>query len=213
MTHVKAVLWDFGGVITSSPFDAFAKLERRRGVTPGAIRRVNSINPDGNAWARFERNEIDRQAFCAAFEAEAAALGYELSGAEILECLVGAPRPIMVRALERLRPEFRIACLTNNVARMPRPPALEAEIQRIMRLFDHVVESSKVGVRKPEAAFYRIALDLVGVAAEEAVFLDDLGVNLKTARAMGMTTIKVGEPEPALAELGRILGVDLLAEG
>ncbi len=118
----------------------------------------------------------------------------------------------MVHALERLRPRLPIACLTNNVARMPRPPEVEAEIERIMGLFHHVIESSKVGARKPEAAFYRLALEAVGVAAEDVVFLDDLGVNLKGAKALGMTTIKVVEPEPALETLSALVGIDLLAD-
>ena len=213
MPDVKAVFWDFGGVVSSSPFDAFAEMEQAKGIEPGAVRRINSINPDANAWAKFERNEIDRNEFGAAFAAEAAALGYEITGEDVLGCLAGTPRPVMVRALERLRSHYRLACLTNNVARLPRPPEVEAELARIMGLFHHVVESSKAGCRKPEEKFYWIALDLAGVDASEVVFLDDLGINLKPARAMGMRTIKVTAPEPALAELGEILGVDLLVSG
>ena len=213
MINVKAVFWDFGGVITSSPFEAFDAYEARSGLPAGTIRRINTINSDANAWARFERSEIDRDAFCRAFEAEAQALGHELSGTEVLACLAGAPRPTMTRALERVSRRYTTACLTNNVRRMPRPPDQEAEIQRIMRLFDHVIESSVIGARKPERRFYAAALEAAGVAAAETVFLDDLGVNLKTARAMGMSTIKVVEPEAALRELGRLLDMDLLGDG
>lgn len=213
MANVKAVFWDFGGVITSSPFDAFALLETERGLPPQAIRTVNAANPDTNAWARFERNEINRECFCAAFEKEAAAMGFAIAGADVLHCLIGKPRPMMVRALERVSQRFVTACLTNNVARLSRPPDVEAEVKRIMGLFGHVIESSKLGVRKPERHFYRHALEIVGVDASETVFLDDLGVNLKTAREMGMTTIKVVDPETALAELGDIIGLDLLSDG
>ena len=83
------------------------------------------------------------------------------------------------------------------------------EVGDVMVMFDHVVESSKVGCRKPEPRFYEIACDLLGVEPSECVFLDDLGVNLKPAKAMGMTTIKVGAAEPAIAELERVLGIDL----
>lgn len=213
MTDVKAVFWDFGGVITSSPFEAFLNLETKRGLPPNAIRTVNTKNPDTNAWAQFERNEINRDAFCAKFEVEAAAMGYAIMGADVLGCLVGAPRPIMARALERVSTRFITACLTNNVARLPRPPEIEAEVERIMGLFGHVIESSKLGFRKPEPRFYRHALDVAGVVASQTVFLDDLGVNLKTARDMGMTTIKVVDPQTALAELGDIIGLDLLSDG
>jgi len=213
VTSVKAVFWDFGGVITSSPFEAFSAYEDRIGVENGAIRRINTVNPNENAWARFERNEIDRQGFCDAFGAEAAALGYKIDGAAVLNCLAGEPRPIMVRALQTVRRSFLIACLTNNVAKTPRPPDQTKEIERIMGLFHHVVESSKLGFRKPERRFYEHALNLAGVDASETVFLDDLGVNLKTARAMGMTTIKVTQPESALSALEDILGVNLLNDG
>lgn len=212
MANVKAVFWDFGGVVTSSPFEAFAAYECEAGLPVGLVGRINQINPDENAWAKFERSDIDRAEFCAAFEAEAQALGYEISGARVLGCLVGAPRPQMVRALERIRPHFAMACLTNNVAKMRRPPEQEAEIARIMGLFHHVIESSKVGSRKPEERFYRIALEAVGVEPEETVFLDDLGVNLKAARAMGMITIKVSDPDEALGTLGPLLGMDLLTD-
>lgn len=213
MPNVKAVLWDFGGVVTSSPFEAFATYERNNGLPEGFIRRVNSLNPNANAWARFERSDIDRVEFCKLFEAEARSLGHDVSGEATLACLLGAPRAIMVRALERVAARYPMACLTNNVRRLPRPPESQREIDRIMGLFDHVIESSRIGARKPEERFYQIALRTVGVAADEAVFLDDLGVNLKTARAMGMTTIKVVEPEAALRELGGLLDMNLLAPG
>ena len=209
---VKAVLWDFGGVITRSPFEGFARYEQAVGLPEGFIRKINTVNPDANAWARFERSEIDRDGFITAFEAEAKAYGQTLSGEAVLAGLMGEPRPIMVRALERVRERYIIACLTNNVARMPRPPVQEAEIQRIMGLFNHVIESSKIGSRKPEQRFYEHALKTVGVKAGEAVFLDDLGVNLKTARAMGMATIKVTDPEKALKDLGRIIEMDLISD-
>lgn len=210
---VKAILWDFGGVIASSPFEGFARYENTAGLPEGFIRKVNTINPDANAWARFERSEIDRQGFVTAFEAEAKALGQSVSGEAVLAGLAGAPRPIMVRALERVKTRYTIACLTNNVARTPRPPEQEAEIARIMGLFSHVIESSKIGSRKPEKRFYEYALQTVGVAASEAVFLDDLGVNLKSAREMGMATIKVTDPKEALENLGRIIDMDLISDG
>jgi putative hydrolase of the HAD superfamily len=204
---VKAVLFDFGGVITTSPLEAFAAYERERGLPDGLIRRVNSTNPDANAWARYERREVDEHGFVALFEAEAEALGSRVDAREVLGLLHGDLRPSMVAALHRLHTAgLRLALLTNNVAPIERPGPLED----LLGLFDVVVESSVEGVRKPEPAFYERALErLGGVAPHEAVFLDDLGVNLKPARALGMATVKVTDPASALRELSALVGVDL----
>jgi len=205
---IRAVLWDFGGVILTSPFEAFARYEIEAGLPDGFIRRVNATNPHTNAWARLERGELDLAGFADTFEAEARLLGGELSGARVLELLAGEVRPEMVEALRRCKEEgFALACLTNNIANgEERPDAAE-----VMALFDVVIESSKLGVRKPEARFYELACETLGVAPSECVFLDDLGINLKPARAMGMTTIKVDTPAQALDELAAVVGITLSA--
>jgi len=214
---IEAVLWDFGGVILTSPFDAFASYEAEHGLPHGFIRQVNAANHHTNAWARLERGELDSDGFAAAFEVEARALGGEVSGGRILELLAGEIRPEMVAALDRCRAAgLRTACLTNNIvsweADVDHDPVLGAravQIAAIMSRFDVIVESSVIGVRKPEPRFYEVACELLAVAPEACVFLDDLGINLKPARAMGMTTIKVTEPDAALAELEAVLGLDL----
>lgn len=203
---IEAVFWDFGGVITTSPFEAFARYEREMGLPEGFIRRVNARNADGNAWAKLERSEVDVDRFCRLFEEEARALGGAVDGRTVLRLLAGEPRPEMVVALKAVARDYRTACLTNNVQGPARSPESAARIAEIMSVFDVVVESSKVGVRKPEPGFYEIACELVGVAPERVVFLDDLGVNLKPARAMGMRTIKVVSPARAIAELEVALG-------
>jgi putative hydrolase of the HAD superfamily len=210
----KAVFFDFGGVFTSSPFKAFNRYEEQRGLPRDFIRRVNAADPHANAWARLERNACTLDEFCAAFEAEARAMGGELSGQEVLALLAGDLRPEMVEALRRVRGRYKTACLTNNVATgegpaMMRSPAKAAEIAAVMALFDAVIESSKAGVRKPEPAFYRIACEAVDVPPREVVYLDDLGVNLKPARDMGMTTIKVASASQAIGELESLLGLPL----
>jgi putative hydrolase of the HAD superfamily len=207
MGDVRAVLWDFGGVILSSPFDAFAAFERERGLPEGYLRRVNATNADDNAWARLERSEVDLDGFVELYEAEAATLGHAVDARAVLALLAGEIRPTMVRALERIRDRgLPQALLTNNVAgtEAARPDVAEA-----MALFDVVLESSKLGVRKPDPRFYELALGALGVTAEDAVFLDDLGVNLKPARALGIRTIKVVDPAEALAELEGVLGFPL----
>jgi putative hydrolase of the HAD superfamily len=212
---ITAVLWDFGGVILSSPFEAFNTFEEARGLPRDHIRRVNATNPDDNAWARLERSDISPAEFDAEFAHESANLGHEVRGADVLALLSGEVRPAMVEALRRVKAAgYATACLTNNVVSdEPRSSDLRDarrdEIASVMTLFDQVVESSKVGVRKPETRFYEIACELLGVTPEQCVFLDDLGINLKPAAAMGMRTIKVVDPAVALTELSEILAFPL----
>lgn len=203
------MLWDFGGVILSSPFEAFNRYESEAGLPLDHIRRVNSTNPDGNAWALLERNDISPAEFDALFASESASLGHRIQGADVLALLSGEIRPAMVAALDHvIAAGYRTACLTNNVVSTTTDPSpRHIEIAAIMTKFDQVVESSKVGCRKPEPHFYEIACELVGVSPSECVFLDDLGVNLKPAAAMGMRTIKVGDPTTALQELSEHLGL------
>lgn len=201
---IRAVLFDFGGVVTTSPFEAFASFEASSGLPEGTIREINSTNPDTNAWARFERNHIDRDRFVALFGEEAAALGHEIDGAAVLDLLRGDLRPEMVAAIRGCKERgYKVACLTNNVSagEAGRPVAESGELAEVMELFDEIIESSKAGVRKPELRFYELACERLGVAPSECVYLDDLGVNLRPARAMGMTTIKVVDPKDALEQL------------
>ena len=209
------MLWDFGGVILTSPFEAFNRLETRLGVPLDTIRRINATDPDDNAWARFERSDISAADFDAAFSAEAARLGFSIRGADVLMMLKGDIRPEMVRALDLVKAAgYTTACLTNNMVGgdgvTERPAnSREAEIDLIMERFDAIVESSKVGVRKPEPRFYEIACEMLSVSPTECVFLDDLGINLKPAAAMGMHTIKVLGADQAIDDLERILGLTL----
>jgi putative hydrolase of the HAD superfamily len=209
--EIRAVLWDFGGVILSSPFEAFNHYETARGLPLDHIRRVNATNPDANAWALLERNDVTPAQFDDLFAAESAALGHRVPGADVLALLSGEVRPQMVAALDLvIAAGYRTACLTNNVVSTSSDPSpRHIEVAAIMARFDHVVESSKVGCRKPEPRFYEIACELVGVGPDECIFLDDLGINLKPAAAMGMRTIKVGDPAIALNELSGHLGVTL----
>ncbi len=208
---VRAVLFDFGGVILTSPFEAFADHERGHGLPEGFLRRLNATNPDTNAWAQLERSEVDVEGFCVLFESEAAAAGHPVDAREVLALLSGEVRPEMLRALRMIKGQgLPLALLTNNIVSEPTGPP-GAHIAEAMACFDVVIESSKAGVRKPDPRFYALALDELGIEADEAVFLDDLGVNLKPARALGMRTIKVTDPAAALAELEAVLGFPLRA--
>ena len=219
---IRAVIWDFGGVLTDSPFVAFNRFEAERGLPRDFLRSVNARNHLDNAWARFERNEIDLDGFDAAFREESAALGHPVNGRDVIALLARRLRPQMIAALKACKARLRVGCITNNVAAGEGPTmvlgagdpsddsgggaALAAEVAAVFALFDHVIESSKTGLRKPDLRIYRMACDALGVAPANAVYLDDLGVNLKPARELGMTTIKVVDPDAALAELEAAVG-------
>ena len=209
---VSAVVFDLGGVLTESPLAAFAAYEAEAGLPDGLIRRLNSTDPDTNAWARYERGELDADGFCAAFQDEAVALGHTVDARRVLAALAGELRPAMVDAVRRLREAgLPLALLSNNVAPMERT----GRLGELLELFDAVVESSVEGVRKPEREIYRRALDRLSeaagrpIAASDCAYLDDLGINLKPARALGMHTIKVVDPAAALAELSDLVGLPL----
>jgi putative hydrolase of the HAD superfamily len=207
---IRAVLWDFGGVILSSPFEAFRRYEAEHEIPLDFIRGVNATNPDLNAWARLERAELDHEGFDRVFAEESKALGHEVPGADVLALLAGDVRPEMVTALDGvIAAGYLTACLTNNVVPREDHATDRPEVAAVMAKFDVVVESSKVGIRKPEPGFYTRACELLDVEPAACVFLDDLGINLKPAREMGMTTIKVGEPAEAIGELEEVLGLRL----
>ncbi len=207
---IAAALFDFGGVILSSPFDAFAGYERDHDLPDGFLRRLNATNPDDNAWARFERNQLDAEGFCTAFEAEAERAGHPVDARAVLALLAGDLRPEMVEAVRRCSQKLKTGLLTNNVVSMGAAEmATSGPHEEVLGYFDVVVESSQVGVRKPDPRFYELACELLSITPPEAVFLDDLGVNLKPARALGMTTIKVNDPAAAIAELEAVVGFPL----
>ena len=212
---IEAVIWDFGGVFTTSPFEAFARYERERGIPVGTIRKINSTNHENNAWALFERSDIDMGGFDKAFAGEARGLGYDIPGRDVLPLLAGDFRPEMIEALRRVKTKFKTGCITNNMPSNtvagPSSPAAGRSIyaREIMELFDALIESSKVGIRKPDPRIYHMMCEKLGVAPPACVFLDDLGGNLKPARALGMTTIKVETGPQAIAELEAATGMKL----
>jgi len=210
----KAVLWDFGGVITSSPFEAFSRYEQKHNLPKDFIRGINATNPDNNAWAQFESSEISVDDFDEKFAVEAKAKGHEVRGADVLALLSGEIRPEMVHALNVIKANHAIGCITNNVKTgqgpgMSSSKSKASQVADIMSMFEVVIESSKVGMRKPNPKIYELACQKMGIKPVEAVYLDDLGINLKPARALGMTTIKVINADQALDELELHLGIIL----
>lgn len=209
---VEAVIWDFGGVFTSSPFEAFNRYEASVGAPKDIIRRVNATNHHENAWALFERNEIDTARFDQLFLEESTALGFPIRGADVLPLLSGQLRPRMVAALKACKARFKVGCITNNVVSMHSPG--QDEIQRaagamgqVMPLFDAIIESSKAGVRKPDPRIYQMMCDLLAVKPQACVYLDDLGINCKPAAELGMRAIKVMDVDQTLAELAEATGL------
>jgi putative hydrolase of the HAD superfamily len=208
---IEAVIWDFGGVLTTSPFEAFTRFEKERGLPADIIRRTNAANHFENAWAKFERAEVDLATFDTLFAAESLALGAEVRGRDVVPLLSGDPRPEMVEALQRAKKRFKTGCITNNLPAnaIGSSGGRALYVAETMALFDHVIESAKIGLRKPDPRIYRMMADALGVDPKNCVYLDDLGVNLKPAREMGMTTIKVIDAPQAIRELQAATGLAL----
>lgn len=200
----KAIIWDFGGVITSSPFEAFNEFEEANSLPKDIIRTINSENPDMNAWAQFESNSITIDQFNDLFLKEAKAKGFDIKGRDIIKLLKGSIRENMVSFLRELKSDFKLGCITNNVKSSSQENT-DNETEEVMSIFDHVIESSIVGIRKPNPKIYMMSCDALNVSPDQCIYLDDLGINLKPARELGMTTIKVIQPEDAIQEVRNLL--------
>ena len=200
----KAIIWDFGGVITSSPFEAFNEFEKTYDLPKDIIRTINSENPDMNAWAQFESNSITIDEFNDLFLKEAKAKGFDIKGRDIIKLLKGSIRENMVSFLRELKSDFKLGCITNNVKSSSQENT-DNETEEVMSIFDHVIESSIVGIRKPNPKIYMMSCDALNVSPDQCIYLDDLGINLKPARELGMTTIKVIQPEDAIQEVRNLL--------
>ena len=208
MRSIDAVIFDLGGVVMGSPLAAIARYERDHGLPPRAVTQAIRTAGEAGAWSRLERGELSLEAFVAPFEADCRVCGVPVSGARLMAYIAeaGHPRPVMIEALRRLKAHgFRTGALTNNwVSDGPRRP------HPVREHFEVFIESSVVGMRKPDPRIYELACRELGVTPARAAFLDDIGSNLKPARALGMATIKVDEPEAALRELSGLVGFDLV---
>lgn len=210
--QIAAILWDFGGVMTTSPFEAFNVLEESIGAPRDFIRSINATNPERNAWAQFESNQVSFDEFDQMFAEESEARGHRIPGREVIARLSGDLRPRMVEVLQICKANFKVACITNNVKAgegpgMSRSAAKAAAVAEVMALFDLVVESSIEGIRKPNPEIYKLTCERLDVPTQHAVFLDDLGINLKPAKALGMHTIKVLNEQQAIEDLAEVTGL------
>jgi putative hydrolase of the HAD superfamily len=212
MGAIAAVVFDIGGVVQDSPLHAIARYERERGIEANAINRVVVAAGERGAWARLERGELTVQTFVEPFEADCRAHGITIDGRHLMAMIAEAsvPRPLMLEAIRRIRAGgLRVAALTNNWVAETSGRGDATPRARLDAHFDVFVESAVVGLRKPDPRIYALVCERLGVAPPRVAFLDDIGRNLKPARALGMATIKVDEPEQALRELGALLGLDL----
>ena len=210
---LQAVIWDFGGVLTSSPFEAFLRYEDEKGLPRDFVRSVNARNIHDNAWAKLERSEVTAEEFDALFREESLALGHEVPGKDILGLLSGDIRPSVVDALKLCKSKVKVGCITNNApvgkgAGMSSDASKAAKVSEILSLFDHVIESSKIGLRKPNPRIYEMMCETLDVDPARCIYLDDLGINLKPARAMGMHTIKVLNEAQLLQDLRDATGFE-----
>lgn len=209
---IEAVIWDFGGVLTTSPFEAFNRYEGASALPHDFIRKVNATNPHDNAWAKFERAEISAAEFDALFLRESTALGHPVRGADVLPLLSGDVRPRVVEALKACKAKFKVGCITNNVqtghgAGMAGTSERAAQVEGVMELFDGIIESSKAGLRKPDPRIYQMMCELLQVAPENCIYLDDLGINCKPAAELSMTAIKVTGEAQLLSDLSKATGL------
>ena len=211
--QLQAILWDFGGVFTTSPFENFNKLEVELGAPRDFIRQVNSTNPDKNAWAQFESNSVSLDDFDVLFADESEGLGFRIEGKAVINVLSGDLRPRMVEVLKVCKQHYKVACITNNV-KAGKGPGMNQntekanQVGQVMDLFDAIIESSVVGIRKPNPAIYQMACKTLEVNPQDCAFLDDLGINLKPAKELGMATIKVLTEDQAISDLSKLTGLD-----
>ena len=211
LNQYSSIFWDFGGVITSSPFEAFKKFEIENDLPENFLRKVNSTNPQNNAWALLEQSKINQMEFNDLFFQESSELGFGVNGLKVLDLLEGDLRLGMVDIIKSLKKmDFIQACLTNNFIpdNENQPDMMDLNKKtEVFNLFDFIFESKEIGLRKPDQAFYDYVLEKVDIPPEKIIFLDDLGINLKPAKAMGMTTIKVISESQAKEDLERILKI------
>jgi putative hydrolase of the HAD superfamily len=206
---IKTIIFDFGGVVTNSPIEGFKELEKMYGYSKGLIASINMSNPNNNAWARSERGEIDIDTFVDNFEQEAMENGHKIDAKNILLQLYGSLRPIMLEKIISLSKsrKYKLICLTNVLkgVHIFMPKEREEAVNNVMSYFDKIYESYKMGMRKPESRIYEHIIKDLDLIPNETVFLDDLGMNLKTAKQLGINTIKVIDPEDAIKELDQLL--------
>ncbi|KAL4646546.1 acyl-CoA dehydrogenase family member 10 [Arapaima gigas] len=210
-SRYKAVIFDMGGVLLPSPYHKAAEWERQNKIPPGTTAQVIRTSSDKSAWKRFMCGEIGAKEFAEAFSKECADVAARpVPGDSFLSALttgpMAQPNPAMMEAVQCIRAEgLKTAILSNNFFL----PDGSTYLPLDRSLFDVIVESCLEGVCKPDPRIYHLCTERLGVTPQEAVFLDDIGSNAKAAAQLGMSAIKVVDPESAVKELEEMLGFPL----
>ena len=186
---LDAILWDFGGVFTTSPFENFNLLEERCGAPRDFIRTLNSVNPTTNAWAQFESNQVSLEEFDELFAKESKLAGHEIRGKEVIRMLSGDLRPKMVELLKLCKEQYKVACITNNVKAgrgpgMSRDDDKASKVSKVMALFDDVIESSVEASEEPNPEIYKLVCQRISVEPEKCLYRR-LGNQLETRQGAG----------------------------
>ncbi|KAH7889894.1 HAD-like domain-containing protein [Phlebopus sp. FC_14] len=251
--HIKAVIFDIGGVVLQSPFIAIDKYEREKGLPPNYLNVSLAFRGSTGAWPRFERGEIDLHVFYSTFSQDLSDVrngniwyeeycirkglacpplpaSLDVDGRDLFGRMMRMASSYdahILTAIQRLRAigKWRVVALTNNFGAASWQNLSDSELQflgwqdgptpkHLRDLFDDFYDSSQVGLRKPDPEFYLHACRKSGFRPEEAIFLDDIKVNLKAAGQLGMVTIHVpiGGTLEVIRRLEEQLGIDLSSE-
>lgn len=209
---IKAVVFDFGGVYTGSPFTGVHGWHTERGLDPAVgLRAVFGPYDDDtdHPWHQLERGELALAAAAEQIKAVAAEEGLDIDLFDLLSSMGGGGgvRQDVVDLTLGLRADgYRTALITNNVAEFSEG---WRGLIPVDDLFEAIVDSSEVGMRKPDPRIFEMTLDQLGVGPDEAVFLDDAPGNVAAARALGMHAIEVDDDHlPALDELRELLAAE-----
>lgn len=213
--RIVGVIFDLGGVVLNSPFEAIAEYERVQKLDGNAINLIIGASGEHGAFARLERGEITVEQFALPFQQDCVLAGFAhdaVDGSHLINQIIASctPRPLMLHTLQLLRnePMVRTAALTNNF--IAERGAFVDAAKQVHPLFDVVVESAVEHIRKPDPAIYKLTCERLEIEPVNCIFLDDIGRNLKPARAMGMRTIKCAlddtTGEHAVGALAKLLG-------
>ena len=210
MAEIKAIVCDFGGVLTTPLLAAFASFQDDNGISPenlGMAMREGLAEGEELPLFRLERGEISEDEFVERLEdGLEAILGHRPSLHHFRHQFFGAldPNEQMIELMRELKANgLKMAMLTNNVREWE---PLWRSMLPVDEIFEEIVDSAFVGCRKPERRIYELTLERIGMPAEACLFVDDLQVNCEAAEKLGMQAIRFRDNEQAIAEIRAAVG-------